>query len=366
MAKVLGTTSRARRPERRRWLFGGAFCAGALLAATIAVGNAAQAAPATKVPSTLWPGTTLPSRGWLSSRNGYYHLYMQRDGNLVLYRHNGSPLPLWQSDTGHHWGASLVMQRDGNLVIYYDGHPLWSSGTDHSGDAGAAFVVQNDGNMVIYSRALKAIWSSDAGMFPPLPVLSYGATGPDVVSLQHQLSALGYWVGPADGTFGDAVQQALWALQKAAGLPRTGILDSATDMALRKGVRPTIRPAAGNLVEVNLSLDLLLIVRNGKLFATLNTSTGGGYWYTSQGVSSQAITPTGVFSTYYEIDGVDVAPLGTLFRPKFFSGGDAIHGDSYVPPVPVSHGCVRVSDEAINWIWALNLDPLGGKVWVYS
>jgi N-acetylmuramoyl-L-alanine amidase len=60
-----------------------------------------------------------------------------------------------------------------------------------------------------------------------------------------------------------------------------------------------------------------------------------------------------------------VDSLGELWRPKYFSSGFAIHGDAYVPPVPVSHGCVRVSDEAIDWIWADGLMPLGTEVWVY-
>ena len=34
---------------------------------------------------------------------------------------------------------------------------------------------------------------------------------------------------------------------------------------------------------------------------------------------------------------------------KYFDNGLALHGDSYVPPVPVSHGFVRVSDEAVDW-----------------
>ena len=65
------------------------------------------------------------------------------------------------------------------------------------------------------------------------------------------------------------------------------------------------------------------------------------------------------------VDGLVVDSLGSLWRPRFFDEGFAIHGDSYVPPVPVSHGCVRVSNEAIDWIWANNLDPIGTEVWVY-
>ena len=95
-----------------------------------------------------------------------------------------------------------------------------------------------------------------------------------------------------------------------------------------------------------------MVVDGGKLLHTLNVSTGGGYTYVDQGVTSVATTPSGVFHIYNVIDGLDVDSLGALWRPRFFYGGFAVHGDSYVPPFPDSHGCVRVSDEAINWIWA--------------
>jgi lipoprotein-anchoring transpeptidase ErfK/SrfK len=108
-----------------------------------------------------------------------------------------------------------------------------------------------------------------------------------------------------------------------------------------------------------------MVVNNGHLLYTLNTSTGGGYTYTDQGVTSVAITPSGLFHTYRQVDGLVVDSLGALWRPKFFTGGFAIHGDSSVPPYPVSHGCVRVSNEAIDWIWANNIDPIGTTVWVY-
>jgi lipoprotein-anchoring transpeptidase ErfK/SrfK len=108
-----------------------------------------------------------------------------------------------------------------------------------------------------------------------------------------------------------------------------------------------------------------MIVDNGKVSAILNTSTGGGYTYVDDGVTAVANTPVGVFHVYRQVDGLVTDSLGQLWRPKYFSGGFAIHGDSYVPPYPVSHGCVRVSNEAIDWIWAENLLPIGTEVWVY-
>ncbi|MDE3086779.1 MAG: peptidoglycan-binding protein, partial [Acidobacteriota bacterium] len=45
-----------------------------------------------------------------------------------------------------------------------------------------------------------------------------GMSGPQVLAVQQRLQSLGYWLGTPDGTFGDATQQAVYALQKAAGI----------------------------------------------------------------------------------------------------------------------------------------------------
>lgn len=193
-----------------------------------------------------------------------------------------------------------------------------------------------------------------------------GDHGPAVEIVQRRLSALGYWLGPPDGVFGDSTEQAVYALQKAAGIARDGTVGAQTYVALSKGVRASPRAATGNLVEVDLADDLLMILRHGKLYETLNTSTGGGYTYYDQGGTAIAETPKGIFHVYREVDGLVVDTLGALWRPKYFNTGFAIHGDSYVPPYPVSHGCVRVSNEAIDWIWANNVIPLGTEVWVYG
>jgi lipoprotein-anchoring transpeptidase ErfK/SrfK len=67
-----------------------------------------------------------------------------------------------------------------------------------------------------------------------------------------------------------------------------------------------------------------------------------------------------------QIDGVRHGPLGDLWRPKYFNGGIAIHGSPSIPPYPASHGCARLSNAAMNWIWATNKIPLKTKVWVYN
>jgi hypothetical protein len=184
-----------------------------------------------------------------------------------------------------------------------------------------------------------------------------------VLALQNRLVALHYWLGTPDGVFGDSTEQAVYALQKAAGIERDGLVGPVTEEALARGVSPQPRAAPGYLIEVDLADDVLMFVTAGRLLWAFNTSTGGGYVYTGTAVAD---TPVGTFTIFREVDGLVTDNLGQLWRPKFFYAGFAIHGDSYVPPYPVSHGCVRVSNEAIDWIWTHGMAPIGTRVWSYA
>jgi N-acetylmuramoyl-L-alanine amidase len=199
----------------------------------------------------------------------------------------------------------------------------------------------------------------------PAPTLRLGSRGSAVLSVQRRLAGLGYWLGAPDGVFGDSTQQAVYAFQKVARISPDGVVGPITHRALARNLRYEVRSASGNLVEINLSKGLLTIVRNGRPFETFNTSTGGGYTYWSGGYAGVARTPVGKFRVFRTVNGLDISPLGQLWRPRYFYSGFAIHGSAYVPPFPVSHGCVRVSNEAINWIWASNVMPVGISVWVY-
>jgi N-acetylmuramoyl-L-alanine amidase len=325
------------------------------LALVPAVASAGAPKPVTNI---LEAGGALQPGKSLVSRNGHFRLTMVRDGNLVLYH---GTRRVWSSGTSGRSPVLAKLHLDGMFTVYNPHWTFWKSPAYVNHKSAAYVVLEDDGNIVICNHRNKPLWSLNRP-----PTLQEGATGNAVLALQRRLNALGYWVGPLNGIFGDSTQQAVWAAQKAAVLPRDGVAGTQTWRALERHVVPKARPASGNLIEVNLADDLLMIIRGGRLRAILNTSTGGGYTYVDNGVTSVAITPQGVFHTYAEIDGIDVDSLGTLWRPKFFTSGYAIHGDSYVPPYPVSHGCVRVSNEAIDWIWAENFDPIGTEVWVYS
>ena len=196
----------------------------------------------------------------------------------------------------------------------------------------------------------------------PRTTLRLGDRGPKVLATQQRLSELGYWLGTPDGHFGSLTQQAVYALQKAAGLSRDGSVGPKSAKALADGVRPRAT-LSGNGVEIVLDRQLLLVVRGGTVKTILNTSTGNRERYTStSGNPAVAITPKGTFKVYRGVDGPLTNSLGELWRPRFFHKGIAVHGSPNIPPWPASHGCARLSNASINMIWEKNLMPIGSTV----
>ena len=156
------------------------------------------------------------------------------------------------------------------------------------------------------------------------------------------------------------------ALQGAAGLGRDGIAGPNTMAALDRGARAPVHGGPANRIEIDIARQVLLVVQGGAVKYTLHTSTGSGERYrSSSGDWAVATTPRGTYSVFRSVDGEDVAPLGTLYRPRYFNGGIAVHGLASVPGYPASHGCARVSNAAMDMIWAQNLMPIGETVIVH-
>lgn len=193
-----------------------------------------------------------------------------------------------------------------------------------------------------------------------------GDRGADVARLQRRLTDLGFWLGPQDSVYGYTTEQAVYAFQKYAGLPRHGRADVRTQSVLGTAGRPVPLSASGDLIEIDKSSQLLYVVRDGRTLWVLNTSTGSGRPYTYAGRTYVAQTPEGRFRVEREINGMRVSHLGQLYRPKYFQGGYAVHGSPSVPPYPASHGCVRLSNPAMDFVWAARLMPIGMPVWVHG
>ncbi|SRR5580765_1664477 len=197
-----------------------------------------------------------------------------------------------------------------------------------------------------------------------MPTLSIGARGAAVTTLQTRLVAAKYWLGTVDGSFGPVTQQAVYAIQKAGGLKRDGVCGSTTWALVNAGHQVAYGHSAGDRIEIDKSQQVLKIIVGGKLVWALNTSTGGDYKYTYGGQTYTAHTPTGSYKVWYVYNGMQHGRLGDLYRPRYFNGGIAVHGSGSIPPYPASHGCCRVSNAAMDMIWAKNYMPMGRKVYV--
>ena len=197
------------------------------------------------------------------------------------------------------------------------------------------------------------------------PVLRAGSRGSAVTNLQKRLNSLGYWCGTPDGVFGALTVQAVYALQKVAGLSRDAVVGSSTWAALNRGARPGSR-RGGNRIEVDKARQILLVVRGGQVKYIFNTSTGNGALFTYQGQRIRAVTPSGEYKIFRSItSGWRIGALGGLWRPFYFNGGIAVHGAPEIPPYPASHGCCRVSIKAQDFLIAGKHLYIGEPVSVY-
>lgn len=208
---------------------------------------------------------------------------------------------------------------------------------------------------------------------PPVPPaqrlpdrdLRPGDRGPAVRLLQHLLADLHYDVGTIDGRFGFDTAHAVVAFQKVNGLHRDGVVDAKTREAFESPVvpRPRHPKRRGISIEVDLTKQVLYVLRDGELHRILDTSTGGGYTFYSRGVRKVAVTVTGDYEIYLQYDGWYESSVGPMYRSSFYLRGFAIHGATEVPPYPASHGCARVTLSAIDRLWP-DL-KVGTKVSVY-
>jgi peptidoglycan hydrolase-like protein with peptidoglycan-binding domain len=214
-----------------------------------------------------------------------------------------------------------------------------------------------------------------APLFPVTPI-TQRASGNVVKVLQSRLLQVGFWLDAVDGHYGPATTQAVMAFQKYWNLPtKSGRVDRATANALNTvKTKPVAKATTGDLFEVNKAGQVGFVVRNGKAVWTLNVSTGSGHPYTAVShkdlktkLAGDAQTPDGLFHVNRQRPvGWWEGELGRLYRPKYFNGGIAVHGSNSIPNYPASHGCVRVSTVAMDWIWNDNIIPLHSVVWVHS
>ncbi|MGH3211150.1 MAG: L,D-transpeptidase family protein [Trebonia sp.] len=220
------------------------------------------------------------------------------------------------------------------------------------------------------AKAVTTSVTAPAAYTAPTRNLAPGMKGSDVKALQERLSSLKYYPGTIDGQFGGNTQAALWAFQEINGIKVTGVVDAATKKALvhpRTYKSPSYAGKRATRIEVDQALEVLVLFDNNQIRLISHVSSGGGYYYDCGSYGcAQAVTPNGTYNTTVYMPGWVTVPLGAMYNPVFFiSTVFAIHGDTYVPVGPASHGCVRVPMDVAAIFHTLVRTP-GTQVHVYG
>lgn len=171
--------------------------------------------------------------------------------------------------------------------------------------------------------------------------------------VEQELHAQGYHTGNVDGRLDHVTIGALYAFQKVAGLPASGRFGQAewSRMLQRPRIAAGRHDLPGDRVEINLGRQLILVIRGGDVRHVLHTSTGA------------PSTPTvrGVFHVYEKRNYRQ--SHNAMYRPVFFYRGYAFHGYPEVPLHPASHGCARMFDADMDFLWGFL--PYGHTIATY-
>lgn len=180
-----------------------------------------------------------------------------------------------------------------------------------------------------------------------LPVLALGARGEAVLALERRLRALRFALPRVDRYYGRETGEAVLAFRKLSGLRWETTIDAGAWRALA-GARPVQpRHGYGDHVEVSKTLQVLTLVRGGRVEAVVHVSTG-----------ATGNTPVGLWRVYRKVVGWD----WVLWYPSYFLRGFAVHGYPSVPAYPASHGCVRVPMWFATRLWSAM--PYGSRIWI--
>ncbi len=123
-------------------------------------------------PTILDANTELLPNEYLQSSSGRFQLWMQGDGNVVLYDTSTTPSGVvyqtftnrTQSGIGDNAGARLAIQGTGNLVVYsVAGAALWFTRLPNDQGDARYMKVTDEGRIAIFSRSGGLLWYS------PLP-----------------------------------------------------------------------------------------------------------------------------------------------------------------------------------------------------
>ena len=227
---------------------------------------------------------------------------------------------------------------------------------DENGAYVAQLTVRAAGSVEVRAshRATDALGTATAepAALDVLPRSVAGGTrGRSVRLLQRHLKKRGYVIGRA-GRFDARTARAVLAFRKVSGLRRTTRADQTVmrRLADNGGWFKARYPGHGKHIEGDLSRQVLVFLRGGKVERIYHTSSGA------------PATPTirGSFRFYLAQPGFNSKEM---YFSKYFIRGYAIHGYKSVPTRPASHGCFRVpmADAVSIYRWI----KMGDRIDVY-
>ena len=180
-------------------------------------------------------------------------------------------------------------------------------------------------------------------------------TPEEIGALQYELAARGFAVTDPAGEYGPGTRHAVMAFQKLHGLARDGVAGPQTLGALASAGAVEPRLGRHPHIEVDLAAQVVIVVEAAGNVTALDATSG----------AAATATPQGSYRIFRQVDGWDPGPWGPLYRPKYFVGGIAFHGGYPVLASPASHGCVRLPDASVDWLWSSGVATVGTPVDVY-
>ena len=108
------------------------------------------------------PDITLHQDERIKSKDDMFHLFMQTNGDLALYKQPGDVK--WRTETdGKGSGPyKAVLEENGNFKVVDSGDDtLWETGTGGQGEGPYKVKVQEDGNVVLYDKDKNPLWATN-------------------------------------------------------------------------------------------------------------------------------------------------------------------------------------------------------------
>ena len=177
-------------------------------------------------------------------------------------------------------------------------------------------------------------------------VVLVGVAPSPLHEVQQLLTDLGYPAGPVDGIDGAQTRRALCAWRQLEGHP-------VSRQPLRSGELEALRattglPAAdaGRGVTVDRTCQALYYRHDGAWQFVHAASTGADGLPRTGSYQIMRVREGWHTSTLYP------APTPNMYNTLYFHGAIAIHGSNHVPPRPASAGCVRVTPQAADQLFA--------------